>query len=303
MSNSGADPVATTRAGTDDPLMSIGAFSTATLVSIKALRLYHDQGLLIPAAIDQATGYRSYRVSQLVDAQVIKRLRDLDLPLSAVARVVSARDPEVTRQVIADHEMLMRERLSDLHRLVDELQTAIAQPALQTPAFVRTEPDHHVLAVSELVDDPGHDAYAEFLDRAFETIFTGAMRLGAMPTGPSGALYPPRLEGVPEVVTAFIPVAQPVVLDDVTQRAGVVNQVLPGVTGAVLTHRGSYAEMGSTYRQLGAWVASNARPIEQPVRELYVVSVDETTGKLLPAEQLVTEILWPIDATSVRTVS
>jgi MerR family regulatory protein len=62
-----------------DPLMSIGVFSTATLVSIKALRLYHEQGLLVPASIDPSTGYRSYRVSQLADAQVIKRLRDPDV--------------------------------------------------------------------------------------------------------------------------------------------------------------------------------------------------------------------------------
>ena len=40
-----------------DPLMSIGVFSTATLVSIKALRLYHEQGLLVPAWVDPVTGY------------------------------------------------------------------------------------------------------------------------------------------------------------------------------------------------------------------------------------------------------
>jgi DNA-binding transcriptional MerR regulator len=39
-----------------DPLMPIGVFSTATLVSIKALRLYHEQGLLVPAWVDPMTG-------------------------------------------------------------------------------------------------------------------------------------------------------------------------------------------------------------------------------------------------------
>lgn len=95
-------------------------------------------------------GYRSYRVSQLVDPQVVKRLRDLDVPLRAVAEIVRARDPEVSRSVIADHEQMMREHLVDLARLVDELQAAITQPALQTPAHVRREPDQHVVAISEL---------------------------------------------------------------------------------------------------------------------------------------------------------
>ena len=65
-------------------------------------------------------GYRSYRMSQLVDPQVVKRLRDLDVPLRAVAEIVQARDPEVTQSVIADHEQMMREHLVDLARLVDD---------------------------------------------------------------------------------------------------------------------------------------------------------------------------------------
>lgn len=61
----------------NDPLMAIGTFSRASLLSIKALRSYHELGLLIPDDVDGATGYRYYRVSQLTDAAVVKRLRDL----------------------------------------------------------------------------------------------------------------------------------------------------------------------------------------------------------------------------------
>jgi DNA-binding transcriptional MerR regulator len=283
----------------NDPLMPIGVFSTASLVSIKSLRRYHEQGLLVPAAIDPTTGYRSYRVSQLVDAQVIKRLRDLDLPLRAVDEIVRARDPEVTRRLIADHELLMRERLGDLTRLVDELQHAIMQPSLQTPAYIRHEPDQHVLAITELVDDPGHDSYSVFLDGAFTRIWNNLQRLGAIPTGPSGALYPPKVEGDAEVITAFMPIAAPVVLDDDAIAAGVANQLLAGSPCAVITHQGSYSSMGDTYRQIGAWVITNAIPADQHVRELYLVSIDETTGKLLPDDELVTEIAWPVEPSSV----
>lgn len=284
----------------DDPLMPIGVFSTASLVSIKALRLYHEQGLLVPASIDPTTGYRSYRVSQLVDAQVIKRLRDLDLPLRAVAEIVRARDPEVTRRLIAEHERQMRERLHDLARLVDDLQDALAAPELRTPAFVRQEPAQHVLAVSDMVPEPDHESYGVFLDRAFATLSAAATRLGAILSGPAGALYPPKIDGDAELITAFLVIAAPVVVDDAALAEGVVNQLLPAATCAVLTHAGSYATMGDTYRQIGAWVATNAVPADAPVRELYVVSTDETTGKLLPDEELRTEIAWPIEPTTHR---
>jgi DNA-binding transcriptional MerR regulator len=276
-----------------DPLMSIGVFSTATLVSIKALRLYHEQGLLVPASIDPSTGYRSYRVSQLADAQVIKRLRDLDVPLAAVAEVVRARDPEVTRRVIAEHERVMHNRLDDLNRLVAELQRAVSEPALQTPAFVRTEPARHTLAIAELVVGPDHDAYAEFLGRAYERLDAAMARLRCIPTSCSGALYPPRIEGDSEVVTAFIAVTEPRPLDDLSIADGVINMMLPEATCAVLVHSGSYRSMGDTYRQLGAWVATNASVVDQPVREWYVVSSDEAGG-LRPDQELRTEISWPI---------
>ncbi|MCX6522968.1 MAG: MerR family transcriptional regulator [Actinobacteria bacterium] len=278
-----------------DPLMPIGVFSTATLVSIKALRLYHEQGLLVPAWIDPATGYRSYRVSQLADAQVIKRLRDLDVPLAGVAEVVRARDPEVTRRVIAAHQQVMRERLDDLGRIVAELQEAVSEPLLQTPVFVRTEPSQHALAIAEMLPNPEHETYTAFLGRAYALLDEAFARLQVAPAGAAGALYPPKVDGGSEVVTAYFPVAAPVLLDDRSIAGGVVNLMLPTTTCAVLTHRGSFASIGHTYRQLGAWVATNATVIDQPVREIYVTSIDDS-GALLPDSELRTEIAWPIEA-------
>ncbi|MGL5860336.1 MAG: MerR family transcriptional regulator [Phycicoccus sp.] len=279
----------------DDPLMPIGMFSTASLVSVKSLRAYHEQGLLVPAVVDPATGYRSYRVSQLVDAQVNTRLRDLDLPLRAAAEVVRARDPQVTRRVVAEHELVMRARLADLTRVVDELHEAISRPAFQTPAHVRDEPGRHLLAIRRLVEHPGHDGYATFLAEAYPLLHEGGRRLGAEPAGAPGALYPPKVEGGPEVVTAFVPIARPVVLDDDAIAAAIVNHRSAATTVAVLTHRGAYAAMGDTYRQLGAWVARHAHPLDRPVCETYIVSADEATGRLLPDDDLRTEIAWPIE--------
>ena len=75
-------------------LVSIGDFSRMTHLSIKALRFYHDQGLLEPARIDPSTGYRFYEPGQVPVAQVIRRFRDLDMPLDQVRAVLQAPDLE-----------------------------------------------------------------------------------------------------------------------------------------------------------------------------------------------------------------
>jgi DNA-binding transcriptional MerR regulator len=71
-------------------LLPIGDFSRMTYLSVKALRHYHEVGLLDPRRIDPATGYRLYDPSQVSTAQVIRRLRDLGMPLEDIGGPRSA---------------------------------------------------------------------------------------------------------------------------------------------------------------------------------------------------------------------
>jgi DNA-binding transcriptional MerR regulator len=73
-----------------DRLLSIGTFARRSRLSMKALRIYDRLGLLTPAFIDPANGYRRYRESQLGTARLVAMLRRLDMPLAQVGEVVSA---------------------------------------------------------------------------------------------------------------------------------------------------------------------------------------------------------------------
>ena len=81
-----------------------------------------------------------------------------------------------------------------------------------------------------------------------------------------------------------------------TERDVGVGEV-PGAWVAVLMHPGDYATMGDTYRTLGAWVARNAEPSGERIREWYVVSPLDTET---PSEWR-TEIAWPIKAPANAT--
>jgi DNA-binding transcriptional MerR regulator len=78
----------------DDELLTSGEFSRRSRLSSKALRLYEQQGLLVPDEIDTANRYRRYRADRLDDARLIVWLRRLDMPLSDVAAVLRAPDAE-----------------------------------------------------------------------------------------------------------------------------------------------------------------------------------------------------------------
>jgi DNA-binding transcriptional MerR regulator len=267
--------------------MTIGAFSRASLLSIKALRAYHEAGILVPARVDPGTGYRSYHAGQLPDAAVIRRLRDLDLPLDRVRAVVAGRDPEVTRRVLAEHAAAMQARLDEVTRIVAELQQGVEQPGDHTPVHVRDEPGAHTLAVRGEV--PERD-FAAFLGQAYAAIDATAERAGIAPAGPLGALYPDAIadEARPMAIEAFMPVGVPAALPP--DRGPVILSEVPAARVAVLVHTGPYESLGDTYRRLGAWVAHHARPAPVPVREIYLVSYGETEDP----GQFRTEVHWPI---------
>jgi len=266
--------------------MTIGTFSRASLLSIKTLRAYHEAGILVPAQVDPRTGYRAYHSSQLTDAAVVLRLRSLDLPLDQVRQVVTARDPEVTQRILAEHTATMQSKLGDVARIVTELQDTAAHPEAHTPVHVRDQSATHTLSIRGQVSEA---TFAEFLDHAYDELERMATRLGVEASGPPGALYPPEIvDDESEDVEAFLPVAAPVALP--ADRGGVGLGEVPAARVAVVTHSGSYETISEQYRHLGAWVAENAVSAEQPVREIYVVSYDQTDDP----ERFRTEIHWPI---------
>lgn len=73
-------------------MLKIGEFSKLSHLTIKALRFYEKEGLLIPASTDNFTGYRFYETSQLEDAAKIKAYRQLDLSIEEIKAILNGAD-------------------------------------------------------------------------------------------------------------------------------------------------------------------------------------------------------------------
>src|SRR4029077_17151814 len=82
---------------------TIGDFSRVTFLSVKTLRHYHRVGLLEPAEVDTVTGYRRYTSTQIPIAQVVRRFRELDMPLEEIGSMLRAPDQRTRSQLIANH--------------------------------------------------------------------------------------------------------------------------------------------------------------------------------------------------------
>jgi DNA-binding transcriptional MerR regulator len=117
-----------------DALLSIGRFARLSGLSISALRHSDEVGLMHPAAVDGETGYRRYRHSQLEAARVIARLRDLEVPLDEIRRILAADDGD-RRSLLAAHRARIEARafrLNYLLHVVGQLSTG-KEPIVAAP--------------------------------------------------------------------------------------------------------------------------------------------------------------------------
>jgi len=103
-------------------LLSIGAFASMTRLSIKALRLYDQLGLLQPLHVDPQTGYRYYGVDQLASARMIRNMREMDMPLATIRQVLAALVSEP-----AQAETLLREYAEMREWQVEQIRMQVQQ--------------------------------------------------------------------------------------------------------------------------------------------------------------------------------
>lgn len=253
-------------------LVGIGDFSKMTYLSIKALRHYHEEGVLEPAAIDPATGYRRYTTSQVPIAQAIRRFRDLEMPLDEIRLVLQTPDIATRNRVILGHLERMQQQLEQTQLTVASLQAVLSNELhSEGQVEVRRLPSMSVLT---MVSSVSFDDCATWLEFAQATLHAKVETAGTTKVGADGALYSDQFfEAGAGEVTAFLPV---------TAGAKDIEQ-LPAITVALLVHDGPFSDLDRTYGALGTVVAERGIGGRGPIREHYIGA---TT----------TEVCWPVTA-------
>jgi DNA-binding transcriptional MerR regulator len=265
-------------------LLNIGEFSKMTHLSVKALRHYHDVGILEPAAIDPHSGYRSYDADQVTSAQVIRRLRDLGMPLDSIRAVLIAPDLAARNREIAAHLERMERQLEQTQAAVSGLRALLGGPAPRPEIQFRMIPAVTALAVAQVV------TVADIMEWAGDVIaeLNSALRAsGLVPAGPLGALFPGEFFEVEQSqITVFTPVRPvPGALRLGSGRVRLTK--VAGIEAAVAVHDGPPEDIDRTYGALGTAVAERAIGVDGPIREYY-------PDGFYAVEPHRTEICWPV---------
>ncbi len=244
-------------------LVTIGDFSKMTYLTVKALRHYHEIGLLEPVTIDEQNGYRLYATDQVTTAQTIRRFRELDMPTDEIRAVLDAMDDGERNAVIVAHLDRMEERLEQTRSTVAGLRLLLDGEGADPPVTFRSLTPTLALAIRESVQ---FDDAERWCGVAYEELHRVLDDRGAFGDGPDGALYAGAFfeDGEGEV-TAFVPVR-----GDLPTTGRVTQVEVPGFDAAVAIHAGAFDDLDCTYRTLGTRVAEMGIGETGPMREHYL---------------------------------
>jgi DNA-binding transcriptional MerR regulator len=105
----------------------IGELARMAGVTDRTLRHYDKIGLLVPAAVDRATGYRWYGVAELSRLERIRGLRRLGLPLRQIADLVDAPDSQV-RQALRETLATVHREIAALGQVAEHAEDHLSRP-------------------------------------------------------------------------------------------------------------------------------------------------------------------------------
>jgi MerR family transcriptional regulator, thiopeptide resistance regulator len=100
--------------------VSIGHFSAQTGLSVRALRLYDQVGLLKPALVTTHNHYRYYQPEQIKIAQQIKLYRQYDLPLEDIKTILE--NPRQTQKTLQNHLERLQQGVAKQQSLIGQLE-------------------------------------------------------------------------------------------------------------------------------------------------------------------------------------
>jgi DNA-binding transcriptional MerR regulator len=259
-------------------------FSHASRLSVRTLRRYDADGLLPPERVEADTGRQYYAPEQLADARVIRWLRELDVPLAQIRRILTGRDLELLRRVVIDDSAGGSVETARQESVVTELGRLLASRDSPGDAEVRLKdlPVQRVVSIRTRTTLRGLPVvFAAAVGRLDRVLRDAPGRR----VGPTVALHHGE-DFDPEDVD--IEIAVPIEGTVPTPRGMGISQV-EATMAAVTVHVGPYDSLDEGYRTLAVWVCANGYELDGGPRETYLFGPDRSGP-----DQFRTEVAWPV---------
>ncbi|HUP76599.1 MAG TPA: MerR family transcriptional regulator [Acidimicrobiales bacterium] len=241
------------------PRLTIGEFSRLCRLTVVTLRHYERVGLLMPAEVDSATGYRYYRAEQVATALQIGMLRSLDVPITDLRSFVEG--SVSLDELLAAQRRRLASQLREQQRMIDVIDALAAGAA--PPPFEVTRGIEPERRAAGLTIATSWARVEQATQHGLARVAVSLRRAGIEPGAVTGALFP-ITPSERMTVTVFVAV------DDVDAHRPLAPVGLPSVDAVSTVHRGDHRLLGHAYHALLGQVAAAGLEATGPAREYYL---------------------------------
>ena len=249
---------------TSDTLYKIGMFAAMNHVTVKTLRFYEEQGLLMPASIHPENGYRYYTLSQMAVLHQITALKLAGFTLEEIAHINFGADEEA---VLLKKKSELLAKISDLTRQIAVVDGYLSKKktGLSAPVLIKTIPETTV-------------AFMRIRLESYDCLFDRMPEMGALmeKAGCECALpeycFTSYLEPGYKDVDILVEICESVV-EAKKEIGGLHFKTLPKIQAACVFHRGSYRTFSESYETVLRYIEENGYEIAGEIRESYIDGV------------------------------
>ena len=248
----------------EDTLYRIGMFAAMNHITVKTLRFYEEQGLLMPALIHPETGYRYYTLSQMAVLHHITALKLAGFTLEEIAHINAGADEEA---VLLKKKSELLAKISDLTRQIAVVDGYLSRKktGLSAPVLIKTIPAATV-------------AFMRIRLESYDGLFDRMPEMGALmeKAGCECALPEYCFMAYPEAgykdADILVDICESVVAAK-KETGDLRFKTLPEIQAACVFHKGSYRTFAESYATVLRYIEENGYEIAGDIRESYIDGV------------------------------
>ena len=259
-------------------MLRIGEFSKLSGLSADTLYHYERIGILVPASVDESTGYRGYDFVQLLTDNKIVALKDAGFSLEEIAGVLhEAPSPANLIEKLEEKARILEDHLSGENQRLERLHTNIflikngGIPQMNDITIKRVEP----VLVASMRKTLDKSRFDETLGIMWPKVNQYIDSKGIKRTIPCLMLYHSGWWDQKALNMAYdehmldLEVAEPVTRVFPGSEEVSVYTLPPVEKMASVVHKGPFSTIPATCEMLFDWMKHNHYVADGPVREIY----------------------------------
>ncbi|MBS9805503.1 MerR family transcriptional regulator [Bacillus cereus] len=266
---------------------TIGEMAKMHNIAESTLRYYDEKGIFHPSIVDPQTNYRYYTIDQFSLLDMIKFLRQLNIPLKEIKQYIDERNPSYALSLLEKQQEMMLKKQKEIEYALAKMEHRIhlikkATKAETDRILIKKIPKRKItaIAVAPNTTDDMFDYYIHSLQKNMkqmdDSLFSGDIGV----TISKKAFMQKEFQAYSSVF---------ILLDYMPYQVHSSDSIKAGIF-ACAYHHGSYEETGETYKKLMEYIDQEGYEIIGDSIEIGLIDWSVTEN---PEEQ-VTEIQIPV---------